>query len=81
MITEQLKGLLMGRWVIFLSILAFIGGAWIVNYIYITPLTNVNVNKLIADPFMFISFVSGSTIGFLVVITLLNTISRIFRSG
>lgn len=77
--TKQLKGLLMGWWVIFASILAFIGGVWIANYIYITPLANVNVNKLMADPFMFISFVSGSTIGFLVVIAPLNTISRLFR--
>ncbi|MGD8231001.1 hypothetical protein [Vibrio sp. TRT 1302] len=79
--TKQLKGLLMGWWVIFASILAFIGGVWIANYIYITPLANENVNKLMADPFMFISFVSGSTIGFLVVIAPLNTISRLFRGG
>ncbi len=79
--TKQLKGLLMGWWVIFASILAFVGGVWIANYIYISPLVNVNVNKLMADPLMFISFVSGSTIGFLVVVAPLNTISRLFRGG
>ncbi|MEZ8822518.1 hypothetical protein AB4562_26620 [Vibrio sp. 10N.222.54.A1] len=79
--TKHLKGLLMGWWIIFASILAFVGGVWMANYVYITPLTDVDTNKLMADPFVLISFVSGSTIGFLVVIAPLNTISRLFRGG
>lgn len=79
--TKHLKGLLMGWWIIFASILAFVGGVWMANNVYITPLTDVNTSKLMADPFVLISFVSGSTIGFLVVIAPLNTISRLFRGG
>ncbi|MCF7506119.1 hypothetical protein [Vibrio sp. L3-7] len=76
---KQLKGLLMGWWVICASVLTFIGGAWLANHIYINPLTEERVNKLIAGPYMFISFVSGSTIGFLMFIAPMNTISRLFR--
>lgn len=79
--TEQIKGLLMGWWVIFASILAFIGGLWMAKNLYFQPLMNEGVNKLMADPFMFISFISGSTIGFLMVIAPLNTVSRLFRGG
>ncbi|HIF9136728.1 TPA: hypothetical protein ACX6S8_000688 [Photobacterium damselae] len=77
--TKQIKGLLMGWWVIFASILALIGGLWIANKLYIQPFTDKSVNKLIADPLIVISFISGSAIGFLVVIAPLNTISRLFR--
>ncbi len=57
----------------------FYRGAWLANHIYINPLTEERVNKLIAGPYMFISFVSGSTIGFLMFIALMNIISRLFR--
>ncbi len=73
------KGLLVGFFVLFLSIFLSFGGVWLFSNFYIYPFLESDVQKITADPLMIMSFLVGASMGMLIIAPI-NVASRLLFS-
>ena len=73
------KSLLASVFMITLSLVFGLGGIWVFSRFYVYPFLEPDVQKVIADPWMIMSFLVGTSIG-MMMMTPINIASRLFRS-
>ena len=77
--SRENKVLSVGYFLIFLSIILGFGGIWLIAHMYISPFFDSNLQKVIADPLMIVSFLIGGSLG-LMVLAPINVACRYFLS-
>lgn len=73
------KGLSAGYLIVFLSIILGCGGIWLIIDMYISPFLDSNLQKVMADPLMIVSFLIGASLG-MMVLAPINVAYRCFFS-
>lgn len=73
------KGVLVSAFIITLSIVFFFAGIWMFSKLYIYPLFESDVQKVIADPLIIVAFFVSASIGILIIAPI-NVASRLFYS-
>ena len=73
------KGVSVGYLIIILSVVIGCVGIWLIFYMYISPLFESNLQKVIADPLMIVSFLIGASLG-MMVLAPINVACRFFLS-
>ena len=73
------KGVSAGYLIIFLSVILGCGGIWLIVHMYISPFLDSNLQKVMADPLMIVSFLIGASLG-MMVLAPINVAFRYFFS-
>ena len=73
------KSVSAGYLIIFLSVILGCGGIWLIVHMYISPFFDSNLQKVMADPLMIVSFLIGASLG-MMVLAPINVACRYFFS-